>query len=799
MATLSTAARLAYALAGGEAEKVGSAEIATEHVFLGLCKTESMRDINAERAPDAKPADLEELRSEIVSFADGLAARGLDVVRARRRLRALWEEAHPKREAFTGHRTPDCREVFARAEAASSEPVALDDLMREVLRIPCALLDRLFQELGVSRKRLGSGAPEGPNPEAAAQAVDAAKPDAGARIPIPAPETPKAKDPVSQYGRDLTRLAREGKLHPAFGRDTEMKLIARILVRALKRNPMLVGDAGVGKTAIVEGLALRLVSGRVPKALRDLRIVELSLGSLVAGTKYRGEFEERIEQVIRQAESEPGLVLFIDEIHTILSAGGAEGGMNAANLLKPALARGALRCIGATTTAEYAKHIEKDPALARRFQLVRVDEPSPEAALVILEGVRPRLESHHGVKIARAALEKAVELSVRYLSDLRLPDKAIDLVDQACARRLLSSLSLGPRSGSVSAGSMSTREIGDTDVAAIVAERCRVPVERLTEDEAERLLRMEEILGRRVLGQEPAVRAVAEAIRTARAGLKDSRRPVGVFLFLGPTGTGKTELAKALAEFLFGDERHLVRVDMSEFAERHAVARLLGSPPGYVGHGEGTPFVERMRTNPWSVVLFDEIEKAHPDVWNVFLQIFDDGRLTDGMGRTVGFSESVIILTSNLGSRVAPAGKDAIGFAPKVAVAPGTDESFANQVRGAVAAALPPELRNRIQQEIVFRPLSRDVVERIIEKILARVNTDLASRSIRLGLDTSARNVLLEKGYSADFGARAMERTFRDLIETPLARMIVAGEVRAGQSVGAVAEAGAIQLFIVGF
>jgi ATP-dependent Clp protease ATP-binding subunit ClpC len=558
-----------------------------------------------------------------------------------------------------------------------------------------------------------------------------------------------------------------------------MRAVARVLAQKVKSNAILIGEAGVGKTCIVEGLAQKLAGASPPPTLEGKRLVEVSMAGLVAGTKYRGEFEARMEALLTEVTESKDTILFIDEVHTALGAGG-RGASDAANILKPALARGDLSCVAATTIAEYRKHIEKDPALQRRFQVVWIDEPSGEEALQILRGLRPRFEEHHGLEITDAGIKAAVELSQRYLPDHRLPDKAIDLIDQACARVRIASISSG--TGMPAAGT-----IGLPEVAAVVAQRCRLPVERLTEDEAQRLLRMEETLGRRVIGQDEAIRAVSEAVRSARTGLKDPRRPIGVFLFVGATGTGKTELAKALADFLFDSERRLVRIDMSEYMERHSVSRLIGAPPGYIGHGEEGVLTGPIRTNPYSVVLFDEVEKAHPEVLNIFLQIFEDGCLTDARGRRVSFAETVIILTSNLGSQegvpARPLGFDLHrGDGEETAA---RRRAYRDRILKAVQGAVRPELLNRITRIVFFYRLGPVVVRQIIDKILAHLHWRLRERQIEIDLTDAAYDLLMEEGYDPTFGAREMERAFDRLLVQPLARALLEGRIFKGSRVRA--------------
>lgn len=638
---------------------------------------------------------------------------------------------------------------------------------------------------------------------------------------------------LDKFGTDLTRLARDGRLDPVIGRADEIEQTVEILSRRTKNNPVLVGEAGVGKTAIVEGLARAIVAGEVPEQLRDKRVVSLDLPAMLAGTRYRGDFEERLTTTMDEIAAHAGeLIVFIDEVHTVVGAGGAgEGGMDAGNILKPRLARGELHLVGATTLKEY-RTIEKDPALERRFQPVRVGEPGIEDAVAILHGLRPAYEEHHRVSFTDEALRASVELSARYLTDRVLPDKAIDLIDQAGARlRLklgagvdtaallekLATLEAGKNAAvsgehyeeasrlrdeitavqaeldAATGQAPAEAVVGETEIAAVVARATGIPVSRLTEGERDRLAHLESELHQRVIGQHDAVTAVARAVRRSRTGLGDATRPVGSFLFLGPTGVGKTELARTLAGSLFSDEQSVIRFDMSEFGERHTVSRLVGAPPGYVGYDEAGQLTERVRRNPYSVVLFDEIEKAHPDVFNLLLQVLDDGRLTDGQGRTVDFRNTVIIMTSNLGSEFLASRSGALGF---VAQSDESAEGFASEkdlrdrVMGRLREAMRPEFLNRIDEIVLFRRLGRAQLREIVGIVLDTTRSRLAPREVSLEVTEAAVDWLAEHGYEPQYGARPLRRLVQRSIDDRVADLFVSGEVADGGAVRVDAVAG---------
>ena len=632
---------------------------------------------------------------------------------------------------------------------------------------------------------------------------------------------------LKKYGQDLVEMAKAHKLDPVIGRDTEIRNVIRILSRKRKNNPVLIGEAGVGKTAIAEGLAQRIESGDVPENLKDHTVFSLDMGALVAGAKYRGEFEERIKKVIQEVTDSRDVLLFIDELHTIIGAGGAEGAMDASNILKPSLSRGEIQLIGATTIEEYRKYIEKDPALERRFQPVMVEEPSEEETLEILKGIRPYYEEHHGVRISDEALDAAVKLSRRYVNDRFLPDKAIDLMDEAASRKQLKgyqapkqleklqqrleqilkekeeSIVLGDFEEASNLGQEQIRveeelkkeqkkmdrkrsgkklTVGEEDVADVVAVWTKIPVSRLTERESGRLLKLESTLHKRVVGQDEAVTAVAKAIKRGRVGLKDPKRPIGSFLFLGPTGVGKTELSKALAETVFGSEDAMIRVDMSEYMEKHSVSKLVGSPPGYVGYEEGGQLSEKVRRNPYSVILFDEIEKAHPDVFNILLQVLDDGHITDSQGRQVDFKNTILIMTSNAGAQSIISPKK-LGFA-SVDDEKHNYEYMKGSVMEEVRRMFKPEFLNRIDETIVFHALNRENITRIAEILLEQFAKRCKEQmDITLKISSAAKELIAKAGFDEKYGARPLKRAIQTKVEDALAQEILEGKVKAGDKV----------------
>ena len=764
--------------------------------------------------------DAEHLLSGLLQIDNSLSAKilevlGTDVSDLLKELEAKLEET-PKIGGASGqsqiYPTPRVQSAIEvakeEADRLKDELIGADHLLVALTKESSGDIAEIFTRLNITEERVY-------------QALLEVR--GSARVTDPRAES-KYKA-LSKYSVDLTDLAREGQLDPVVGRDLEIRRVMQTLTRRTKNNPVLIGDAGVGKTAVAEGLAQRIVAGDVPTSLQGRRVISLEMGSLVAGAKFRGEFEERLKAVmdeIRQASGE--IVLFIDEIHTVVGAGAGDGALDASNMMKPALARGELQTIGATTPNEYRRYIEADPALERRFSPILVEEPDTETAIEMLETLRPRYEQHHGFTIEQSALEAAVQLSSRYISDRLLPDKAVDLIDEAAAKNRIenelmpsnlndmkvelqrldeeeeSASARGDYEKAANAKAEKIREleeyeiakrewdknhvisevVTDEDIASLIAERTGIPVARLVEGEGDRLLNLEERLHTRVIGQDRAVEVLADAVRRARAGLKDPKRPIGSFIFLGPTGVGKTELARALAEFMFDDEDNMIRVDMSEYQERHTVSKLIGAPPGYVGYDEAGHLTEAVRRRPFSVVLFDEIEKAHPDVFNTLLQVLDDGRLTDSHGRTVDFRNTIIIMTSNLGSE--EIAQQAFGFQKQ-----SREETESARVRTSVEDALKkqfkPEFLNRVDEFIVFDSLTQEDIELIVDKFMAQVYERVADLKVSIRLTFAAREWLAKTGFDRMYGARPLKRAIQRYVESPLSKRLLAGEFPEGSSI----------------
>lgn len=803
-------ARNAVIHAQEEARALNHPAIGTEHILLGL------------------------LREGEGIGAKALLSLGIDLEKVRQEVNKMIGQNSAYREGPEGDLpiTPRAKKVFNlafdEARLQGVNYVGTEHLLLALLREEEGVAGQVLISMGVKLDEVREqvilllGGEAGFNPGAGGHNYQEMSPN----HPNPAnfKRKGKSKTPtLDAYSRDLTQDAMEGRLDPVIGRDKEIERVIQILSRRTKNNPVLIGDPGVGKTAIVEGLAQRIHENKVPEILSDKRVISLDLSSMIAGTKYRGEFEDRLTKIVNEIKSAGDIIVFIDELHTIVGAGAAEGAIDAANILKPSLARGEFQCVGATTMDEYRKNIEKDAALERRFQPIIVDEPTIEESIEILKGLRDRYEAHHGVKITDEAIEAAVKLSNRYISDRFLPDKAIDLIDEASSKIRLANYVLpeelkqqeqtleeiikekeeainaqeyekaaqlrdqeqklkdaieNERREWINKRSLELGVVGEKEIADIVSSWTGIPVNKIAAEESERLVNLENVLHQRVIGQDEPVKAVARAVRRARAGLKNPKRPIGSFIFLGPTGVGKTELARALAEAMFGTEESIIRLDMSEYMEKHAVSRMIGSPPGYVGYDEGGQLTEQVRRKPYSVILLDEIEKAHPEVFNILLQVLEDGRLTDGQGRTVDFRNTIIIMTSNVGA-------ESIKSSKRVGFTSTTDENedyqqMKERVMEKTKHTFRPEFLNRIDEIIVFHSLGESELKQIIDLLIKELNERIKENGYELEISDEAKNVILKEGHNLDYGARPLKRAIQKLVEDLVAEEILKGNIQVG-------------------
>ena len=763
MKPLSPALNIVWEIAVQEAAAARSELIEKEHVFIGVFSLDKVAALPPDQLR-VVPADMADIQSEyrrLDMLVSGLNATMPALRRAVRARLAGGRFNHPPGGVV--HRSPACKQDFKTAAALStSNRITVSDILAALLRTPGPVIGAALESAGLNpaeiEKRLQAQPPPGPAPQAA-----------GLRD-----QSPGATPTLDAYGRDLTREAGQGNLGPFIGRRKELLQIIQTLARSKKNNPVIVGEAGVGKTAVVEALAVRSVQGKDPHVLKGKRIIELNLGALQAGTKYRGDFEERLQNIMKEARDNPEVIVFIDEIHNLMGAGRAEGSMDAANLLKPALSRGDFKCIGATTVNEYRRYIEKDPALARRFEMIMINEPTRDEAIEMLKGIRSRWESHYQVDITDKAIEAAVDLSRRFVSDRRLPDKAIDLVDRAGARAKVPVLSMMPGRTAADPEPGAGGTVTEHSIALVLSEKTGVPVEIIAghgrDDAGARILELGPYLKQHIIEQDRAVDLISERLKIAFSGITRRSGPLGVFLFLGPTGVGKTEMAKALAAFLFGGPAMMIRLDMSEFMEEHSISKLIGSPPGYVGHEEEGQFTGRLRTTPHAVVLLDEVEKAHARVFDLFLQVFDDGRLTDSKGRTVDAGNAIFVMTSNLavGSR----GKKDLGFVGQS----GNDESDGRPDFDALSRFFRGEFLNRIDEIIVFNHLSRDGVKKIAVMMCRDLLSALKEKhGVTLELTDGALDLIVAKGFSRQFGARELKRTIDRMLQVPLSTLALEG------------------------
>jgi ATP-dependent Clp protease ATP-binding subunit ClpC len=796
-------ARQVVVLAQEEARTLKHNYIGTEHILLGLLREEEGL---AARVLESLEITVERVRAQVV------------------RIVGSGEEVTSGQIPFTPRAKKVLELALREALSLGHNYIGTEHILLGLVRENEGVAARILLDFDADSEKIRNEVIRMLSGPGGRQRGAVGQPAAGAG---PQGEGKKSSKLLDQFGRNLTKLAAEGKLDPVVGRETEIERIMQILSRRTKNNPVLVGEPGVGKTAVVEGLAQRITNADVPELLKGKQIYTLDLAALVAGSKYRGEFEERLKKVMKEITQRGDIILFIDELHNLVGAGAAEGAIDAASILKPALARGELQTIGATTLEEYRKYLERDSALERRFQKITVDQPSTEETVQILKGLRDRYEQHHKVNITDEALEAAADLADRYISDRFLPDKAIDLIDEAASRMRIKSMTSPPvyreledeiaetrraKEAAIEAqefekaanlrdkerrltqkkreladqweaGESTERpSIGEEEIADIVSMWTGIPVFKLTEAETAKLMRMEDELHKRVIGQHPAIEVISKAIRRSRAGLKDPKRPTGSFIFLGPSGVGKTELARTLAEFLFGDEDTMIRIDMSEYMEKHAVSRLVGSPPGYIGYDEGGQLTEAVRRKPYSVLLLDEIEKAHPDVFNILLQILEDGRLTDAQGRTVDFRHTIVIMTSNIGaSEIAK--NFQIGFSTSDDETGITYEDMKNRIMGELKRVFRPEFINRIDEVIVFHKLSKVEIKEIVDLLLRRIRTSMAERELQLELSEDAKDLLVEKGWDPAMGARPLRRAIQRYIEDPLADFVLRAQVPEGSTV----------------
>ena len=794
-------AKAALQIAESAARSWKHSYIGTEHILVGLLKEQEGTAGKILEEFGVDPKKLETLITQLIAPSGVLVAE--------------------KAAGYSPRAQRIKEQAVKEAEKQKDEQAGTEHLLLAMLRETDCVGTRLLYTMGVNIQKLYSAV-------LSAAEIDSNSTLEELQMQKKQKENKNSTTPtLDQYSRDLTAMAADGRLDPVVGREKEIARLIQILSRRTKNNPCLVGEPGVGKTAIVEGLAQRIISGMVPDSVQNKRVVVLDLSGMVAGSKYRGEFEERIRNVINEVRSNQGILLFIDELHTIIGAGGAEGALDASNILKPSLSRGEIQLIGATTLEEYRKYIEKDAALERRFQPITVEEPSEEETLEILKGLRPYYEQHHGVAIEDSALEAAVKMSVRYINDRFLPDKAIDIIDEAASKVRLGGYHVTPeidaleiklreiqkdKEKAVKAADLSMAKelqarqneieaeidgykekeerrkkrkkisVTESSVADIISDWTKIPVQRLTEGETRRLARLEKELHKRVIGQDEAVKSVAQAVKRGRIGLKDPNRPIGSFLFLGPTGVGKTELSKALAEAVFGSEQAMIRVDMSEYMEKHSVSKLIGSPPGYVGYDEGGQLSEKVRRNPYSVLLFDEIEKAHPDVFNILLQVLDDGHITDAHGRKVDFKQTIIIMTSNAGAQTIIEPKK-LGFMSNQDEKQDYDR-MKSGVMEEVRRLFKPEFLNRIDEIMVFHPLNKSHIKKIVNIMLRKLEKRCREQlEIELKITESVREFLAESGFDSKYGARPLRRAIQTKLEDPMANALLEGKIKRGETV----------------